>query len=131
MSFLSQLEINDKKYKILECTFDFDQPLDDSGRPSGRPRGGIILLTLEFTNETNLLTWMVSPTQQEDGKVTFFRQDGMSKMLSIEFTKAYCAKLSGYFNHTGDQPLKLRIKITAEEMNLNNVPFKNNWPVKQ
>lgn len=130
MSFSSNLIIEDKSYKVLDCTFDFEQQLDQNGRPSGTPRGGILLLTLEFTGDTSLFSWMIEPNMTKNGRLVFSNRDGMSNLMTINFSNAYCGKLSGYFNHVGTEPIKLRIKVTAESMEFNSIPFKNNWPQK-
>ncbi|MGO3184404.1 MAG: type VI secretion system tube protein TssD [Aequorivita sp.] len=130
MSFSAKLLIDDKKYEVQECTFDFEQQLDHSGKPSGAPRGGILLITLKFTSDTSLISWMVEPSMTKNGKLLFPEPDGSGNMMTILFTNAYCAKLSGHYSHVGADPIKLRIKISAETMKLNSVNFKNNWPQK-
>lgn len=130
MSFTAKLIMDEKNYDVQECTFDFDQQLDHSGKQSGAPRGGILLLTLKFTSDTSLISWMVDPSMTKGGSIIFPKPDGGGNMMTITFAKAYCAKLSGYYNHVGAEPIKIRIKVTAEEMTFNSIPFKNNWPQK-
>jgi len=43
MSFLSKLELDGNTYNILECKYNFVQPIDTTGKPKGMPKGGEII----------------------------------------------------------------------------------------
>lgn len=130
MSFQAKLEIDGKTYNVLDCSFEIDQALDYNGRPSGTPRGGVLVLSVEFTKDTDLIDWAVSATQTKSGKVSFLRGDAMSTLINIQFSDAYCARLSGYFNANSNDPLKIKFKITAETLKIGDSEHKNNWPSK-
>ncbi|WP_234859073.1 type VI secretion system tube protein TssD [Aquimarina aquimarini] len=131
MSFKAKLEIDHKTYTMLDCSFDMDQQLDHNGRPSARPRGGIIIATVELEKQTDLIEWMVSSHQTKSGNVTFLKHDGMGVLLSIDFSDAYCARLSGQYVADTSNQLYIKLKISAREVSLNGVKHINNWPVKK
>ncbi len=130
MSFHAKLEIDDASYTLLDCSFDFDQPLDHNGRPSASPRGGIIVLSLEFEKKTDLLTWAISPTETKSGQVVFMKRDSMASLMTLKFSNAYCARLSGYYHAVSNEPFKLKLKISAEVLTIGDAEYKNNWPSK-
>ena len=131
MSFQAKLEIDNHSYNLLDCTFDFDQELDFNGRPAASPKGGIIIVSLEFDKKTDLLHWAVSPTETKSGQIVFMKHDAMSSLMTLKFTNAYCARLSGYYNSISTDPFKLKLKISTEVLTIGDVEHKNNWPSKQ
>lgn len=130
MSFKATLEIDDAIYNLLDCTFDFDQPLDHNGRPAAKPKGGIIIVSLEFEKKTDLLNWAISPTETKSGQIRFMKRDAMASLMTLQFTNAYCARLSGYYHANSNEPFKLKLKITAEKLTMGDAEFTNNWPSK-
>lgn len=130
MSFKAKLEIDHTTYNLLDCTFDFEQQLDHNGRPCAAPRGGVIVLSVEFKKDTDLLHWMISPTQTKTGRIVFLKRDAMAALMTLEFTNAFCARLSGFYHAVSNEPLKLKLKISAETLTFGDVEHKNNWPSK-
>ncbi|WP_299248549.1 type VI secretion system tube protein TssD [uncultured Aquimarina sp.] len=130
MSFQAKLEIDDAIHNLLDCSFDFDQPLDHNGRPAAAPRGGIIVLTIEFEKKTDLIHWAISPTETKNGQITFMKRDAMASLMTLKFSNAYCARLSGYYNAISNDPFKLKLKISAEKLTIGDVEHINNWPSK-
>ncbi len=130
MSFQAKLEIDDTSYNLLDCTFEFDQPLDHNGRPSAAPRGGIIVLSLEFEKKTDLLNWAISPTETKSGQIVFMKRDAMASLMTLKFSNAYCARLSGFYHAVSNEPFKLKLKISAEKLTIGDATFTNNWPSK-
>lgn len=128
MSFLARLELDGEEMNILQCAFRFSQSTDATGKPTSRPRGGIVNLTVESTGDTQLFDWMVNPTQTKNGKVTFYRRDTSSKLKVLEFTDAYCVDYNETYTSTGDHPMQIELVISALEIKLNDTEYKNNWP---
>ena len=127
MSFLAKLELDGKPYNILDCSFDFDQSFDQNGEPSSRPKGGMLLMSIEMNSDTSLFHWMISPTLTKSGAVIFYKRDGMAQLLKIEFTDAYCVHLSGRFDAVSKEPLKIQIRISAQSIKIGDVEFENHW----
>ena len=89
MSFLAKLVIDGQEYNVLHCTYNFEQSMDSTGKPSGKPLGGQIMITLESQGKFDLFHWMASPDQTKDGSIIFYKRDAMSQLQRVEFTKAY------------------------------------------
>jgi len=60
MSFLAKLVVDGQQYNVLHCTYFFEQPMDNTGKPSGKPLGGQIMVTLESQGKFDLFHWMKS-----------------------------------------------------------------------
>jgi hypothetical protein len=129
MSFLAKLEVDGETLNVLHCGFRFTQKTDSTGKPTAIPQGGAINLTVESTGNTHLFDWMVSPIQTKNGTITFFRRDSSSRLKTLDFKDAHCVEYNETYQHSGDFPMQIEIKISAMELKLNDTEFKNNWPV--
>lgn len=127
MSFLSQLTIDDDTMNVLRCSFAFQQGSDVTGRPSQRPRGGQIKCSIESTNKTDFLEWMISNDMTKDGEIVFFKRDNMSSLKTVQFIGAYCLSYQEDFDAIGTEPLKTHIVISAKEIIVKDTTFSNNW----
>ena len=76
MSFLSKLELDGETYNILECKYNFVQPVDGTGKPKGMPKGGDIIIKIESTGNPELLGWMLDHNQVKNGKIILIETKG-------------------------------------------------------
>lgn len=127
MSFLAKFEIDDMSYNILEYDIRLEQKTDINGKPSSGPKGGEIHIAIETDMKDNFSDWMVSNTQTKDGKLVFYKRDGMSRMKSISFKKGYCIRYGETFRATGNAPMITEIAISAKEINIGNTLYKKKW----
>lgn len=129
MSFLARLEVDGEEINVLHCGFRFSQAIDVTGKPTARPQGGTISLTVESDSDAHLFDWMIHPTQTKSGKITFFRRDASSKLKTVEFVDAHCVEYYETYDHQGEHPMQIQMVISAYEVKMNDSEFKNNWPV--
>ncbi len=127
MSFLAKFFIDSKPYNVLECNYSLDQPIDESNKPIGRPRGGLISMVIESEDDTELFHWMQEPEHTKDGTVTFYKRDTMAVQKILKFTNAYCVKYDEHFIAEGKAPMTITITISAQTLKLGDVPFQNLW----
>lgn len=129
MSFISNLEIEGNSFKVLHCNFNFFQPKGTNSKPSGAPQGGEITLTLEVDRSSiDFFHWMVNPTLTKSGSLVFFKRDALARMMTFDFTNAFCTNLSGMYDAHDSEPLKISISITAETLSINGeVDYSNQW----
>ena len=118
MSFKASLYIEDQELRVLDCEYTIAQSVDHKGKPSARPKGGSINILVESTADNFLFDWAASETQVKSGKVTFYRRDTMSKMKELQFTDAYCIKFTERFSANGEQPMRIRLALSAKEISL-------------
>ena len=116
MALESFLTVDKKTYSLLECEYEFTQAMDITGRPSDRPRGGIINLVLVSPDDTDLLfhEWMCEKDEVKDGDILLkVNSQGTFAKKSIHFTDAYCIRLYEYFNSNNSMPMYTKISIMA------------------
>ncbi|MBC9913526.1 type VI secretion system tube protein TssD [Chitinophaga varians] len=128
MSFKATLSLEGSTMNVLECHFTFSQATDETGKPSHRPRGGIIRIVIESDGSSWLFDWMISNTGVKSGTVTFWRRDVMSRMKELRFTDAYCVRYGEHFNASGAIPMQVQLKLSARELALNQSVYQNPWP---
>ncbi len=127
MSFLAKLTIDGNEYNVLHCTYNFEQPMDATGKPSGKPLGGQIMITIESQGKFDLFHWMASPDQTKDGSLVFYKRDAMSQLQKVDFTKAFCVSLEEEFDAVDDIPMQKRIVISAQTIQIGDMTFENTW----
>jgi hypothetical protein len=127
MSFLSKLELDGNTYNILECKYNFVQPVDGTGKPKGMPKGGEIMIKIESTGNPELLNWMLDHSQVKNGKIIFYRRDAMSKLQELIFEKAFCVNFTEYFNAIDSQPLQIEMHLVAKKFNVNGAVHEKQW----
>ena len=128
MSFIAKLKIDGEEMNVLHCGFRLNQATDATGKPTALPKGGSIELIIESTGGTDMFDWMISPTQTKGGVITFYRRDTNSKLKTLEFVDGHCVDYHETFDHIGDNPMQIRLTVSAREIKLNDSEFKNNWP---
>ncbi len=129
MSFLAKLIVDGKQYNVLHCLYNFEQPMDATGKPAARPTGGLITATIEADGSYDLLHWMSSPHQTKNGSIVFYKRDAMSKLQEVIFEKGYCVSLEVEFDAVDDSPLQKRIVISAKSLKIGDMTFDNNWGI--
>lgn len=130
MSFLAKLKIDGDTFNVLECKLSLSQAIDNSGKPSAEPQGGIVSLTLESTASSDFFRWMISNTETRDGEIIFYRRDAISKMRDLKFEKAYCIGYNETFLSTHSTPMRIELVLSAKSLSMNGVEFKRNWPME-
>jgi hypothetical protein len=127
MSFLAKLDLDGNTYNVLECRYEFSQPVDGSGKPQGMPKGGEILIRIESTGNPELLDWMLDHNKTKNGIITFFRRDAMSKLQELSFEKAYCINFAEHFNSNNTDPLQIEMKLIAKTFDVNGAVHEKKW----
>ncbi len=130
MSFLAKLEIDGESYNVLDCRVSLQQAIDNSGKPSAEPHGGIVTIVVESTSSSDFFRWMISNTETKDGEVIFYRRDAISKMRDLKFEKAYCIGYNEVFQSANTTPMRVELVLSAKSIAMNGVQFKRNWPVE-
>ena len=120
MSFLAKLVLGSSEFNIISIDYDIIQPVDQQGKPNGRPKGGMINVIIESSNKNDLAEWMISPTMKKSGQITFFKRDANSSMKTMSFNDAYCVYYKEKFNAVTEHQMTIEIKISDGELKLNN-----------
>ncbi|MEN2401043.1 type VI secretion system tube protein TssD [Flavobacterium sp. MC2016-06] len=111
MAVLGILKLDNKEYKLITYNCKSTQAVDKTGKPSQRPSGLQIDLTIESDSSTDLLQWALG-NEPKDGIITFYKADGMSKFSEVKFKKAHCINLTEKFEANGILPMRQLITIS-------------------
>ncbi len=133
MALKGVLRIDGKalEYEILECEYEFVQPIKENGQPAGRPGGGLIHFTALSPYDGDMLfhEWMMNKTEHKDGEIVFEVVDSAKiETKTLHFKQAYCIRLYEYFNAHSSLQMYVKITISASEISFGkgcSVVFKN------
>jgi len=128
LSFTTSSGSASQSMKILECDFEFSQEIDETGKPSAKPRGGLIHITIESTDNAAIAEWMFSKMDFKNGKIEFSLRSNKKKVLTFE--NAACIAYHESFNAVNNLPMLLRFTISANTIQLGQAPpFTNDWKI--
>lgn len=119
MAHTAQLKIENKKYNLIECEYEFIQPVKENGQTAGRPSGGIIHFTLVAPDNSDLFLhdWMQNATENKDGQIVFEVSEKTNlSTKTVHFKRAYCIRLYEYFNAHNDSQMLTKVTISAAEV---------------
>jgi len=118
MALQGQLKIGGRIYGVVECSYDFSQSIDDTGKPTSRPRGGTITFVMPSTSDDDLFfyNWMFNKAQVYDGIFRFcvYTTRNMQSYKTVFFRNAYCINLRDYFNDNDSKLMYTTVTISAE-----------------
>jgi len=131
MALNGTLKISGKEseYNVLECEYEFNQPVDSNGKPSANPRGGLINFTILAPDESDTLfyEWMFSKAEVKQGKFIFpitVGTDHNKKILEFEF--GHCIHLYEYFNNQNSIQMYMKITVSAAIIKFGKAVYTNN-----
>lgn len=134
MALQGKLKCGGRTYGIVECSYEFNQAVDDTGKPVSRPKGGTITFVMPSTSDDDLFfyKWMFNKTEVKSGIFRFvvFTQDNKRSYKSVEFLNAYCIHLRDYFNDHDSRLMYTTVTISAEIIRVGTVDsalFDNEW----
>ena len=118
-------------YGIVECAYEFNQLTDESGKPTSRPRGGIITFVTPTPKDGDTLfyQWMFNKTQTHSGKFIFvvYAKNNTRCNKTIKFENAYCVGLKEYFNNSDSRLMYTTVTISAEKIIVSGEAHDNKW----
>ena len=123
-----------EKYGVVECEYEFRQAIDDTGKPTSRPAGGIIKFVIPATSDDDVFfyKWMVHKTEVKSGVFRFcvYTNKNKRSYKSVEFMNAYCIRLKDYFNDHDSKLMYTTVTISAEAIrvgSLDSALIVNEW----
>ena len=122
MALQGQLKIGGRIYGVVECSYDFSQSIDETGKPTSRPRGGTITFVMPSTSDDDLFfyNWMFNKTQVHNGTFRFcvYTTRNKQSYKTVEFSNAYCINLRDYFNDSDSKLMYTTVTISAEQIRI-------------
>lgn len=136
MALQGSLELrgNRRRYGIVECSYEFNQSVDDTGKPVSRPKGGTITFVTPATSDEDVFfyKWMFNKTEVQAGIFHFcvYSQDNRRSFKTVSFANAYCIGLRDYFNDNDSKLMYTTVTISAEVIRIGDIDgamFSNEW----
>lgn len=134
MALHGSLKIGGRTYGVVECTYTFRQSTDDTGKPTSRPRGGQITITIPSTNDDDMFfyNWMFHKSEVKAGILRFclYSNENKRSYKTVSFANAYCIELTDTFNDHDAKLMYTKIIISAQVIRIgvaNSSTFVNDW----
>lgn len=134
MAIQGSLKIKNRTYAVIECAYEFNQSVDDTGKPVSRPKGGTITFVMPASSDDDLFfyKWMFNKTEINDGTFTFvvYSQHNKRSSKTVMFKNGYCVGLKDYFNDNDSRLMYTTVTISAEEISVgmyDKAKFSNQW----
>ena len=114
-------------FEIMDCSFSFNQGIDNKGKASTDVRGGIISLLLSQLPPKEIIEWGLNPRRYLDGSIVLLDGENLP-IEKIIFTNTACVGMSISYAQGGSSYACTRLIIHAEKIQVgNNVDFENKW----
>ena len=134
MALQGELKIGERSYGIVECAYEFNQSIDDTGKPVTRPKGGQITFVMPSTSDDDMFfyKWMFNKTEVKSGFFRFvvYSKSNKRSFKTVEFANAYCISLKDYFNDNYSKLMYTTVTISAEIIRIgtfDSAMFTNEW----
>lgn len=128
MSFLSKLQLDSNEYNILSVDYEISQPVGRRNMPTDQPHLGLINITVESSNRSELLSWAIAPRTTKNGSITFFRRDAQSSMKTLKFFDTFCINYKEKFEADGAVPMQVVMTLAPRRIECQGVMLEELWP---
>ncbi|WP_010521215.1 type VI secretion system tube protein TssD [Aquimarina agarivorans] len=114
------LYVDNKKYRLLNLFFNFNQSLGPNNKPWGITQGGQLQLTIPAADkDLELLNWTIHSTMQKKGRIEIMARDGASIGFKMEFANAYATSATYIYHSDSPEPMNYTITVTAGILRIN------------
>lgn len=117
--------VGGKTYGVIECEYSFSQSVDDTGKPTSRPKGGTIRFMMPATSDDDMFfyKWMTHKTEMHSGMFRFCVWSNSNKRSykTVQFMNAYCIGLRDYFHDNDSKLMYTTITLSAEVIRIGSV----------
>ncbi len=114
MSFRAELKIEDRMYRVLECSHTLSRDTDQRGRPSSRTYFGKIDIEIESTDD--IFFWSkiaLGYSEAMAGSIVFKRRDEEVTMKELFFENAYVIHHTEHYTSEGSSPMNIHFTLSA------------------
>jgi len=130
VGFTSTLTIAGKKFDVLSFGTSFTRDYDQKGRPSSAVRAGDMSLTIEITQNENLIDTMINAQNKAiDGKIEFWQSGKDGVFRTVDFKNGYVTSYKEGFQPAGGTNFSADISITAEKVTIGTAVYDAGWPI--
>lgn len=113
--------------EILNCSFAFQQGVDQKGKATTRVHAGTINITLSQLPPQDIIEWGLKSRSYKDGAIIMLDNENMP-MEKIIFQNAACVDFEMDYTQANDSYATTRIVIQAEILIVGDgIDFLNEW----
>ncbi len=128
MSFLAKLVLDSNEYNVLNLDYEVSQPIGRRNMPSDEPHLGLIQLTVESSNKSELFAWAMAPRSTKNGSIVFYRRDTKSSMKTLNFSDTFCVQFKEIFEAEGTVPMKIKLTLAPRVIECQGISREEEWP---
>jgi hypothetical protein len=130
VGFTSTLTIGKEKFDVLSFGTSFSRDFDQKGRPSSAVRAGDMSLTIEITQNENLIETMINAQNKSiDGTIEFWQSGKDGVFRKVDFKNGYITSYKEGFQPAGSSNFSADISITAEKVDIGTAKYDAGWPI--
>lgn len=123
--FIKGHELENEGIPLLNCSYGFNQEIDERGLPKSAVKGGVIKLSFQSIDDGEIMHWMISTHSDKSGKITFSGEEGEKVFKTIEFKDARCVSYMETFIRDGE--MVQEITISTREITVSGATHLNTW----
>lgn len=127
MAFEGKMQVDDQELNIITLSLSFNQQTDQTGKPCANPAGGIVRVTIDAPNDSNLLLqWMLSPDSTKDVTI-FFNNFERGKPSKVKLERAFCVGFQQDFHANGTNPMVIHLVLSAKKFISGEASIEKKW----
>jgi hypothetical protein len=115
-SFTGTLEIDSKKYEVVNFNYSVNRDLDFQGRPTSRLKNSILTIEVVVPEGDILFFQWLIRNEIKTGTVHFDKIDQESKFNGIKFEDAFCVYYSHSFSNTSANAMTMEVKVSPSKV---------------
>lgn len=116
--------------EVMYVRYELNQQTDVEGQPTGRTRGGKIIVKVKSKNDgnTEILEWMCDTFMSKNGSVSYPDKDG-GEMKRLNFKNGYVVEYAETYDDKNEVQQYEEFTITAKEIQVGNAIHNNSWTI--
>ena len=128
MSFLAKLVLDSNEYNIVTVDYEVSQPIGRRNMPNDEPHLGLINVTVESSNKSELFSWAMAARTTKNGSIVFYRRDAQSSMKTLNFSDTFCIRFKEIFEADGSVPMRMELTLAPRVIECQGVVREEFWP---
>jgi len=114
-------------YEVLDCSFNFRQDIDRTGKATTRVYSGTLDVKLSELPKNDLIEWALESRKYMDGMIVVLDPDNIP-LEKVFFKNATCINFGVDYTLKGDSYTCTKLIIQSEKMIVGDgIEFENEW----
>lgn len=114
-------------YEILDCSFSFQQGVDNTGKATTKVHGGAMQIAIPQLPPKDVIEWALESRKYMDGTIVILNAENIP-LEKIEFKQAACVSMEVDYTATGNSYASTKLVVQAAQLIVGEgVDFENEW----